>query len=190
MVVKKKEVSEVEDIMKDTYFYNNTAYWSKKGGVYIKNNPRLKRAYAIFSRELQARTDSKQRLRYLLKNTYDAVEQLSIMRLAYKKELGYELFKENREREKLEREIIKMHKEEKLSIKEIANVKKMNYETVRKIVRKHDRKTRNYRKLTDYEVEFIKQYLLMNESVYAISKALNRNVSTVYYAIKRLNLKK
>jgi len=178
----------VEDIMKDTYFYNNTACRSKKGGVYIKNNSRLRRVYAIFSRELKSGSDSKQRLRYLLKNTYDAIEQLSIMRLAYKKELGYELFKENREREKLEREIVKMHKEEKLSIKEIANVKKMNYEKVRKIIRKHDKKTRNYRKLTDVEIEFIKQYLLMNASVYSISKALNRNVSTVYYAIKRLNL--
>jgi len=180
----------VDIIKKDKYFYECTAYRSKKGGVYIKNNPRLRKAFSVFCIELESRTDSKQRLEYLLRNTYDAVEQLSVMRLAYKKELGFELFKENREREELEREIVKMHKEEKLSIKEIATIKGMSYEKVRKIIRKHDRKTRNYRKLTDYEVEFIKQYLLMNASVYAISKALNRNVSTVYYAIKRLNLKK
>ena len=175
-------------IKKDKYFYEYTAK-RRVNRVYIKNSQRLRRAFAIFSRELEANSSSKQRLSHLLKSTYDAKEQLAVMRLAYKKYFNYEIFKEVREKEEIEEEIIKLYNEEKLSIKEIATIKGMRYEKVRKIIRRHDRKTRNYRKLTDVEIEFIKQYLLMNASVYAIAKALNRNVSTIHYAIKRLNLK-
>jgi len=47
----------------------------------------------------------------------------------------------------------------------------------------------NYRRLSTYELAKIRELYVAGKSVYAIAKALNRHVSTIYYALKRMGLK-
>jgi len=49
---------------------------------------------------------------------------------------------------------------------------------------------KRHRRLTPEEIEAIKKLYLEGASIYEIAKRLNRPESTIYYALKRLGLKK
>jgi transposase len=49
---------------------------------------------------------------------------------------------------------------------------------------------KRHRRLTQEEIEFIKKLYLEGASIYEIAKRLERPESTIYYALKRLGLKK
>jgi len=169
-----------------TLRYEQTAV-KKKRNLRVTQSERLRTVYAIFRRQHEAQVqDAKYRLQHLLRYTYDAEEQLAVMRLVYKHVYNYDINREYVKKKEFERKIYELYAEEKMTIKEIAQALNLRYEKVRLIIRKYDRKTRKYERVTDVEIEFIKQFLRMNATMYAIAKALNRNVSTVFYAIKRI----
>ena len=169
-----------------TLRYEQTAV-KKKRNLRVTQSERLRTVYAIFRRQHEAQVqDAKYRLQYLLKYTYDSEEQLAVMRLVYKHLYNYDINREYEKKKEFERKIYELYAQEKKTIKEIAQALNMSYEKVRLIIRKHDKNTRKYEKLTDVEIEFIKQLLLLNATIYSIAKVLNRNISTVFYAIKRI----
>jgi len=47
----------------------------------------------------------------------------------------------------------------------------------------------NYSKLSQNEMAKIREWYIAGKSIYSIAKALNRHVSTIYYALKRMGLK-
>ena len=167
--------------------YQQTAIRRNRRNFRVIQSCRLRTVYAVFRRQHEAQVqDAKYRLQHLLRYTYDAEEQLAVMRLVYKHVYNYDINREYVKKKEFERKIYELYAEEKMTIKEIAQALNLRYEKVRLIIRKYDRKTRKYERVTDVEIEFIKQFLRMNATMYAIAKALNRNVSTVFYAIKRI----
>jgi len=46
-----------------------------------------------------------------------------------------------------------------------------------------------YNKLSSNELAKIREWYIAGQSIYSIAKALNRHVSTIYYALKRMGLK-
>jgi len=169
-----------------TLRYEQTAV-KKKRNLRVTQSERLRAVYAVFRRQHEAHvSDALQRLQFLLRCTYDSEEQLAVMRLVYRHIYNYDINREYEKKKEFERKIYELYAHEKMTIKEIAQALNLRYEKVRKIVRKYDKNTRKYEKLTDVEIEFIKQLLLLNATIYSIAKLLNRNVSTIYYAIKRI----
>lgn len=92
----------------------------------------------------------------------------------------------------------KMYREGK-PVKEIAKMCSNSMSTVYKAldrleamgrVKRRKGHYKRHRRLTEEEIEEIKKLYLEGASIYEIAKRLDRPESTIYYALKRLGLKK